>query len=179
MAGWLGDPQSEALGTQRVQVPGVKESVNRRATADQAIDWIDHASLLAGFTKPINVLSVGCGFGAIEVLLRRRDYCQHVYGVDIAAGTIEAAGKTAEAERLTDLSCEVANLNTAEFSKKKYHGVYSHALLHHVFHLEHLLDQIKRTLKPGRLFLCGERAARFRLDTAAENTIATVRLRSV
>ena len=49
VAVWWSDPQSEAPGTQWVQVPGVKESINRRATGDSAIDWIDHsASLLAG-----------------------------------------------------------------------------------------------------------------------------------
>jgi 2-polyprenyl-3-methyl-5-hydroxy-6-metoxy-1,4-benzoquinol methylase len=151
------DPQSEAPGTQWVQVPGVKESVNRRATGDPAIEWIDHsASLLAGFTKPINVLSVGCGFGAIERLLRRRDYCQHVHGMDIASAAIEAATKAAEAERLKGLTYEVADLNTAEFPKEKYDAVYAHASLHHVFHLEHLLDQIKGTLKPGGLFVVQE-----------------------
>ena len=157
VAVWWSDPQSEAPGTQWVQVPGVKESINRRATGDPAIDWIDHsASLLASFTKPIKVLSVGCGFGAIERLLRRRDYCQHVHGVDIAGAAIEAATKTAEAERLEGLTYEVADLNTAEFPKETYDAVYAHASLHHVFHLEHLLDQIKRTLKPGGLFVVQE-----------------------
>ena len=157
VAVWWSDPQSEAPGTQWVEVPGVKESINRRATGDPAIDWIDHsASLLASFTKPIKVLSVGCGFGAIERLLRRRDYCQHVHGVDIAGAAIEAATKTAEAERLEGLTYEVADLNTAEFPKETYDAVYAHASLHHVFHLEHLLDQIKRTLKPGGLFVVQE-----------------------
>ena len=156
-AEWWSDPESEAPGTQWVQVPGVKESINRRATGDPAIDWIDHsASFLASFTKPINVLSVGCGFGAIERLLRRRDYCQQVHGVDIAGAAIEAATKTAEAERLEGLTYEVADLNTAEFPKERYDAVYAHAALHHVFHLEHLLDQIKRTLKPGGLFVVQE-----------------------
>lgn len=157
VAVWWSDPQSEAPGTQWVQVPGVKESVNQRATGDPAIDWIDHsASLLAGFKKPIHVLSVGCGFGAIERLLRRRDYCQHVHGVDIADAAIETASKTAEAERLEGLTYEVADLNTAEFPKERYDAVYAHASLHHVFHLEHLLDQIKGALKPGGLFFVQE-----------------------
>jgi 2-polyprenyl-3-methyl-5-hydroxy-6-metoxy-1,4-benzoquinol methylase len=157
VAVWWSDPQSEAPGTQWVEVPGVKESVNRRATGDPAIDWIDHsASLLAGFKKPINVLSVGCGFGAIERLLRRREYCQHVHGVDIADAAIETARKTAEAERLEGLSYEVADLNTVIFPKEKYDAVYAHASLHHVFQLEHLLDQIKRTLKPDGLFFVQE-----------------------
>ena len=32
----------------------------------------------------------------------------------------------------------------------------SHASLHHVFQLEHLLDEIKQTLKPGGLFVVYE-----------------------
>lgn len=157
VADWWSDPQSEAPGTQWVQVPGVKESVNRRATGDPAIDWIDHsASLLAGFKKPIKVLSVGCGFGAIERLLRRRDYCQHVHGVDIANAAIETATKTAAAEHLEGLTYEVADLNTVEFPKERYDAVYAHASLHHVFHLEHLLDQIRGTLKSGGLFFVQE-----------------------
>ena|SRR5215211_2035172 len=93
-AEWWSDPGSEAPGTQWVQVPGVKESINRRATGDPAIDWVGHsASLLASFTKPINVLSIGCGFGAIERLLRRRDYCHNVHGVDIVGRQLKRRPK--------------------------------------------------------------------------------------
>ena len=34
--------------------------------------------------------------------------------------------------------------------------MYAHASLHHIFQLEHLLDQIKQTLKPGGLFVVYE-----------------------
>ena len=57
---------------------------------------------------------------------------------------------------LEGLTYEVADLNTAEFPKERYDAVYAHASLHHVFHLEHLLDQIKGTLKPGGLFFVQE-----------------------
>jgi SAM-dependent methyltransferase len=33
---------------------------------------------------------------------------------------------------------------------------FAHAALHHVFHLEHVLDQVKQTLKPGELFVAYE-----------------------
>ena len=156
-AEWWSDPQSEAPGTQWVQVPGVFESLNRRATGDPSIDWINHsASLLANFAKPIKALSAGCGFGGIERILRRRDFCQLIHGVDVAESAIEGARKAAEAEGLHGLTYEVADLNTAEFPTETYDAVYAHASLHHVFHLEHLLDQIKQTLKPGGLFVVYE-----------------------
>jgi 2-polyprenyl-3-methyl-5-hydroxy-6-metoxy-1,4-benzoquinol methylase len=157
VADWWSDPLSEAPGTQWVQVPGVRENINSRATGDPATDWISHsAGLLSVFRKPVKALSVGCGFGVIERLLRRRNYCQLIHGVDVAEGAIEGARKTAEEESLDGLTYEVADLNTTTFPKETYDVVYAHAALHHVFQLEHLLDQIKQTLKPGGLFVVYE-----------------------
>ena len=137
--------------------PGVVENMNRRATGDPAIDWINHsAGLLTSFAKPITAFSVGCGFGVIERTLRRHDFCQLIHGVDVAEDAIESARKTAEAEGLDGLTYEVADLNTARFPVEAYDVVYAHASLHHVFQLEHVLDQIKRTLKPGGLFVVYE-----------------------
>jgi 2-polyprenyl-3-methyl-5-hydroxy-6-metoxy-1,4-benzoquinol methylase len=131
--------------------------MNRGATGDPGIDWINHsASLLAHFKKPIKALSLGCGFGVIERVLRRGDFCQLVHGVDVAEGAIEGARKTAEAEGLDGLTYEVADLNTAKFPAETYDAVYVHAALHHVFQLEHLLDEIKQTLKPTGLFVVYE-----------------------
>ena len=152
-----GDPQSEPPGTQWIGVPGVAENINRRATGDPKIDWINHSgSLLARFKKPIRALSLGCGFGAIERILRRRNYCQLIHGVDVAERAIESARRQAAAEGLDGLTYEVADLNTATFPEGTYDVVYAHACLHHVFHLEHLLDQIKQTLRRGGLFVVQE-----------------------
>ena len=156
-AEWWSDPQRDVPGTQWLEVPGALQNMNRRATGDPRIDWISHsASLLAEFTKPIKALSLGCGFGVIERVLRRSDYCQLIHGVDVAKGAIEGARKTAEVEGLDGLTYEVADLNTATFPKETYDAVYAHAALHHVFQLEHLLDQVKQTLKPGGLFVVYE-----------------------
>ena len=156
-AEWWSDPQSEAPGTGWVRVPRVLENMNQRATGDPAIDWIHHsAGLLAGFAKPVRALSVGCGFGVIERALRRRDFCQLIHGVDVAENAIESARKTAQAEGLDGMTYEVADLNTAKFPAETYDVVYAHASLHHIFHLEHLLDQIKQTLKLGGLFVVYE-----------------------
>src|SRR5215475_2413281 len=156
-AEWWSDPDSEAPETQWVRVPGVVENMNRRATGDPEMDWITHsAGLLAKFAKPVKALSLGCGFGVIERVLRRCDFCQLIHGVDVAEGAIEGARKAAQDEGLDGLTYEVADLNTATLPEKTYDAVYVHAALHHVFQLEHLLDQIKQTLKPGGLFVVYE-----------------------
>jgi 2-polyprenyl-3-methyl-5-hydroxy-6-metoxy-1,4-benzoquinol methylase len=157
VAEWWNDPQSEAPETQWVRVPGVAENMNRRASGDPAIDWINHsASLLTSFAKPIKALSLGCGFGIIERVLRRRDYCQLIHGVDVAEKAIETARATAKAEGLDGLTYEVADLNTVQLPAQTYDVVYAHAALHHIFQLEHVLNQIKQTLKPGGLLITYE-----------------------
>jgi len=156
-AEWWSDPGRDVPGTQWLQVPGATENMNLRATGDPEMDWITHsAGLLAKFAKPIKALSLGCGFGVIERVLRRSDYCQLIHGVDVAEGAIEGARKAAQDEGLDGLTYEVADLNTAILPKETYDAVYVHAALHHVFQLEHLLDQIKETLKPGGLFVVYE-----------------------
>jgi SAM-dependent methyltransferase len=156
-AEWWSDPDRDVPGTQWLQIPGASENMNLRATGDPEINWITHsAGLLAQFPKPVKVLSLGCGFGVIERVLRRSDYCQLIHGLDVAEGAIEGARKAAQDEGLDGLTYEVADLNTATLPKETYDAVYVHAALHHVFQLEHLLDQIKQTLKAGGLFVVYE-----------------------
>jgi SAM-dependent methyltransferase len=156
-AEWWSDPDRDVPGTQWLEIPGALENMNRRATGDPEMDWITHSGgLLAKFAKPIKALSLGCGFGVIERVLRRCDYCQFIHGVDVAEGAIEGAKKAAQDEGLDGLTYEVADLNSARLPTETYDAVYVHAALHHVFQLERLLDQIKQTLKPGGLFVVYE-----------------------
>jgi SAM-dependent methyltransferase len=50
----------------------------------------------------------------------------------------------------------VVNLNTANFLAERCDAVYAHACLHHVFQLEHLLEQVNHTLTAGGLFVVRE-----------------------
>ena len=156
-AEWWNDPQSQPPGTQWVEVPNVARNLNRRATGDSEIDWLNHsASFLNNQPRPVSALSVGCGFGVIERILRRRDICQLIHGLDLAENAIQYAKQEAEAKGLHGLTYEVADLNAMELPAENYDVVYAHASLHHVFQLEHLLDQIKKTLRPGGFFLTYE-----------------------
>ena len=139
-AEWWSDRSHDVPGTQWPGVPGATENMNHRATGDPEMDWIAHsAGLLSRFAKPIKALSLGCGFGVIERVLRRSDACQLIHGLDVAEGAIQGARKAAQDEGLDGLTYEVADLNTATLPKETYDAVYVHAALHHVFQLEHLL----------------------------------------
>jgi 2-polyprenyl-3-methyl-5-hydroxy-6-metoxy-1,4-benzoquinol methylase len=155
-AEWWNDPQSQPPGTW-IEVPSVAENVNLRASDDSAIDWLNHSAIfLSNQHKPIKALSVGCGFGIIERVLRQRDICQIIDGLDVADKAIQGARQKAEDEGLQGLSYHVADLNTVSLPEETYDVVYAHAALHHVFQLEHLLDQVKKTLKSDGLFIVYE-----------------------
>ena len=155
-AEWWNDPQSQPSGGW-VEVPSVGENINRRASDDPAIDWLNHSAIfLSNQPKPVKALSVGCGFGIIERVLRQRDICQTIDGLDVAEKAIQGARKKAEDEGLNGLSYHVADLNTVSLPEETYDVVYAHAALHHVFQLEHLLDQIKKTLKSDGIFIVHE-----------------------
>src|SRR5882724_5400018 len=155
-AEWWNDPQSQPSGGW-VEVPSVGENMNRRASDDPAIDWLNHSAIfLSNQPKPVKALSVGCGFGIIERVLRQRDICQTIDGLDVAEKAIQRARQKAEEEGLKGLSYHVADLNTVSLPEETYDVVYAHAALHHVFQLEHLLDQIKKTLKSDGIFIVHE-----------------------
>ena len=156
-ADWWNDPQSQPPGTQWVEVPSVVQNLNRRASDDSAIDWLNHSAIfLSNLSRPVRALSVGCGFGVVERILRQSDICQLIHGLDIADSAIQAAKQKAEAEGLQGLTYQVADLNTVTLPTETYDVVYAHASLHHVFQLEHLLDQVKKTLKPNGFFVIYE-----------------------
>jgi 2-polyprenyl-3-methyl-5-hydroxy-6-metoxy-1,4-benzoquinol methylase len=157
VAEWWNDPESQSPGTQWVEVPTVLDNINRRASGDPKIDWINHsASFLSNKPKPIKALSVGCGFGIIERILRQRNICEFIDGLDVADAAIEGAREKAHADGLQGLTYQVTDLNTVSLPSETYDAVYAHAALHHVFQLEHLFDQIKKTLRPGGFFVVQE-----------------------
>lgn len=157
VADWWSDEAPGQSGIQWVEVPRVARNVNLRATGDPDVDWVAHsAKYLEAVPRPRSALSVGCGFGFLERRLRRQDVCEVIEGVDLAGGAVDAARRQAAAEGLDGLTYRVADLNTLELPADAYDIVYAHAALHHVFALEHLLDQIRRSLKPSGVLVLYE-----------------------
>jgi len=156
---WWSDPGRQDLEAliQWTAPDEVRDSLWARATDNSGEDWISHAGrLLDEFPKPRTALSVGCGFGIIERIIRQRDICQEIDGVDLAQGAIEAARKSAEDEGLTGLNYWTADLNAIELPVEKYDVVWAHASLHHTYDLERLFAQIRQSLKPNGLFVVYE-----------------------
>ena len=144
-------------GTQWLDAPRVARHTNRRISGDPARDWIDDsARFLGAMAPPRRALSIGCGEGIIERVVRERDICQLIEGGDVAEGALARARELAAEAGLDGLTYRVLDLNADELPEERYDVVYSHAALHHVYELEHALDQIRRTLKPGGILILNE-----------------------
>ena len=157
VAEFWGSPEREVTGLSWTEIPRVAANVNRRATGDPDIHWITHSEQFMGaLPKPRRALSLGSGTGIVERAVRERDVCQHIDGLDVAEGAIERARMLATESGLTGLDYRVADLNRDALPADAYDVVYAHAVLHHIFALEHVLDQIRRALKPGGVLVLYE-----------------------
>lgn len=93
-----------------------------------------------------NGLTLGCGAGRLEREIMRHRICDRMHGIDIAEDAVADAQRQAEALALT---YSVGDLNRIELPEAAYDLVVTQTSLHHVLELEHVADQIRKTLKPG------------------------------
>lgn len=154
---WSQADVNESAGIQWVELPQIGRKLNLRATGSPNINWVEYSEEFLGhLPKPRYALSLGCGYGFLERLLVQKGICQRVDGVDVAQGAVDAATRRAREEGIDGLQYWVEDLNNVQFPENKYDVVYAHASLHHVFQLEALYEQIRKTLKPNGVFVSYE-----------------------
>jgi 2-polyprenyl-3-methyl-5-hydroxy-6-metoxy-1,4-benzoquinol methylase len=109
-------------------------------------------------------LDLGCGAGWLSLELARHG--MQVDGYDIGPRQIEIARVFArESQESSDpllhgdfgsAEYRVLDLNRAILEEDAYQVAVAVGTLHHIERLEHLLDQVKRSLKPGAKFVVYE-----------------------
>src|SRR5205085_9891820 len=91
-------------------------------------------------------LSLACGSGRTEREFLRLGICQRFHGIDISPEVIVEARENG---RGLELTYEAADLNRVVLVPAAYDLVITQNCLHDVIELEHLAEQIWRSLKPG------------------------------
>ena len=98
------------------------------------------------------VLELGCGNGNLARKLAERGL--RVEGIDLSSERIASA-----TDSCADLPSDqrptfrVGDLNTIELGREQFDTVIAYGSLHHILRLDHLLDQVHRTLRPSGRFL--------------------------
>lgn len=91
-------------------------------------------------------LSLACGSGRAERELLRLGICQRFHGVDASA---EAIAEARQNGRGLDLTYEAADLNRLNLEPGAYDVVITQNCLHNLIELEHVAEQVWRSLRPG------------------------------
>ena len=91
-------------------------------------------------------LTLGCGAGRCERDLISRGICRSFHGIDISEDAVAKARQIAEEQSLP-LTYEIADLNFVKLPEKAFDLVVAQTCLHHILFLEHVADQIWRSLK--------------------------------
>jgi len=102
-------------------------------------------------------LSLGCGDGTLERHAVKFGICSHFDGIDISSKSIELAKKKAQEQGYSDrLHYVVSDLNFIQLEPSLYDVVYAGASIHHIFNLDQVFEEIRKSLKPDGLFIMNE-----------------------
>jgi SAM-dependent methyltransferase len=91
-------------------------------------------------------LTLGCGAGRCERDLISRGVGLSFHGIDISEHAVAKAREVAKEQGLP-LTYDVADLNFVKLPEKTFDLVVAQTCLHHILFLEHVADQIWRSLK--------------------------------
>ncbi len=110
-------------------------------------DWIHWFTENAGPFE--SALSLGSGSGTLEGALLKAGTLKRLEVIDISGGAVESfQAKAKQAGYGSRISSRIGDLNFIELPEKAYDLVIAHTSLHHVVNLEHLLEQVRKSLDP-------------------------------
>ncbi len=96
----------------------------------------------------VRLLSLGSGPGGVELGFAREAPESEIVCMDLNPDLLRLGGERARAENLP-VRFEPADLNSVALPANEFDIVFCHASLHHLIELEAIIEQIKRTLRPG------------------------------
>jgi len=125
---------------------------------------LDHCSKM----PHIECLELCCGTGMLSLGASRRG--AKVTGIDVSKRVIEVADKYARelGVPLERLEYKVCDLNRATLPESRYDVVFAWDGLHHIADVDHIVGEVKRSLKDGGVFVVHDHA---RHDSRLEGVI--------
>jgi len=134
-----------------------KQHVNRMQSGDSEKSWFIYLKNKYIPKKLDYGLNLGCGSGWLEGLCLKHDICSRMDAFDIAVGAIEIAKKNAIAEKLEPfINYDIRDINKISLEQNKYDIIFTPSSAHHFKELEHIFQEIHKSLKPEGLFVLVE-----------------------
>lgn len=149
-----GSPDSDEFSMMEYWMahPVVKRRQNQRFSGSQSCNWHQYAFnkyLSSQDQSSCHILSVGCGNGDLERILHRNGAFAYCDAFDYSRASIERAIASAKKEGINTINYFTGDGNTIRLEKEKYDVVIFNMSLHHIDYIEHLLGEVRNSLKPG------------------------------
>ena len=129
-------------------VHGYDARENRRLQ-DQAGTLVELLHSDTSYPDGSRVLEVGCGVGAQTVTLGRNSPNASFFSIDISRESITQAKRTAEAEGLSNVQFQQADIFTMNFEPASFDHVFVCHVLEHLSQPDHALRILKNMIKAG------------------------------
>lgn len=110
--------------------------------------------IVAGLSSESSALDLGCGKGWLTRIIAGTG--AKTLGVDVAEECVAQGNAQARAAGITNCSFEVMDANVGELRQGAYDLVVSWGALHHLIRLDHVVEQVARSLRPGGRFVLVE-----------------------
>ncbi len=104
--------------------------------------------------KGSNVLDIGCGLGAISILLAENYGAKSVLGIDVEPHLIEHSRRRAEKSGLAEtVQFELVDPGPLKFDSRSFNIVFSKDSIVHIPEKQAFYKDVLRVLKPGGVFV--------------------------
>jgi SAM-dependent methyltransferase len=102
-------------------------------------------------------LSLGCGDGALERHALALGICLHLDAHDVSPRSVEIAKAEAQRQGLSGrVTYHASNIDYISLAEDKYDVVFVGSAMHHFSRLEHVIAEIRRSLKTPGLIVINE-----------------------
>jgi len=121
------------------------------------VGWLEYVARKYYPIPVQSALSLGCGGGGLERHGLQLKMAQRFDAFDVSADAVKLCKEEAEKSgQLAAIDYAVANLNRIEFEAETFDAAFASQSVHHIESLEHYMQQVRNSLKPGGYFIINE-----------------------
>jgi ubiquinone/menaquinone biosynthesis C-methylase UbiE len=118
-----------------------------RARMDQALSWLDNASLSRNST----ILDAGCGTGVVTLALAQRGY--RVFGIDASYGMILKASSVGNGDGIANVQFLQGDVRSLPFQDSSVDAIVCLGVITYFKSGEKVLQELSRVLKPDGILI--------------------------
>lgn len=148
----------KSTGLYWYELPGVLNYINRRISGQPDVDWVEY-TVKKYFRRdsPLDAcVSLGCGTGKLERDLAQLKAFRNCDAYDVSEESVKTARELAAEQGNESICYHVADVNQLELPTASYDAAWFYGSLHHFHALEHVLLQVKKSLKSEGLLVFNE-----------------------